>query len=85
MHKISISATELKNKVSEILNEVYFEDKITVVERYGKPIVKIVPIREDKARSREELKKALDHLFGAMPDFPDVTKFRVSRRRRVSF
>ena len=77
-----ISATELKNKVSEILNMVYFSGTETIVEKYGKPIVKIIPIKEHK-RSREEIRKALDATFGSLPDFPDVTKFRRSGRRKV--
>lgn len=41
-----ISATELKNRVSEVLNEVYYHQKVFIVKRYGKSIVKIIPIRE---------------------------------------
>ncbi len=42
-----ISATELKNKVSEVLNDVAFKGNVTVIERYGKPIAKIVPTEEE--------------------------------------
>jgi len=49
----TVSATELKNKVSDILNDVYFRRKIVIVERYGKPIVKIVPIQtSDKVEKK---------------------------------
>ncbi len=80
-----ISATELKNKVSEILNEVAFKGNVAVVERYGKPIVKIVPVN-DKAKkmSKKDIKRVLDETFGILPDFPDVTKFRRSRRKTFS-
>lgn len=77
-----ISATELKNKVSEVLNNVYFTGNETVIEKYGRPIVKIIPIRGVK-RSREEIRKVLDATFGSLPDFPDVTKFRRSGRRKI--
>ena len=77
-----ISATELKNKVSEVLNNIYFTGNETIVEKYGKPIVKIIPIKEHK-RSREEIREALDATFGSLPDFPDVTKFRRSGRRKI--
>lgn len=70
-----ISATELKNKVSEILNDVAFKGNIAVIERYGKPIAKIVPA--------ENLDKVLNKYFGALPDFPDVTKFRRSRKKKL--
>lgn len=70
-----ISATELKNRVSEVLNEVAFKGNVAVIERYGKPIAKIVPA--------ENLDKVLNKYFGALPDFPDVTKFRRSRKKKL--
>lgn len=80
-----ISATELKNKVSEVLNTVYFNGIETIVEKYGKPIARIIPIN-DKARkmSKRDVKRVLDETFGILPDFPDVTKFRRSRRKTFS-
>lgn len=79
----TISATELKNRVSEVLNEVTFKGNVAIIERYGKPIARITPIKEAK-RSREEIRKVLDATFGSLPDFPDVTKFRRSRRKSFS-
>lgn len=76
-----ISATELKNRVSEVLNEVAFNGDVAVIERYGKPIAKIVPIEDSAKKGKEEIRKALDSTFGSLPDFPDVTKFRRSRKR----
>lgn len=72
-----ISATELKNSVSEVLNSVYFSGNTTIVERYGKPIAKIVPA------TNLDLDKVLNKYFGALPDFPDVTKFRRSRKKKL--
>jgi len=79
-----ISATELKNKVSEVLNDVTFKGDIAIIERYGKPIAKIVPVRET-FRSKEEIRRVLDETFGSIPDFPDVTKERYFRKRKNSF
>lgn len=76
-----ISATELKNRVSEVLNEVTFNGNVAVIERYGKPIAKIVPVEDSIKKGKEEIRKALDSTFGSLPDFPDVTKFRRSRKR----
>ncbi len=76
-----ISATELKNKVSEVLNEVTFKGNVAVIERYGKPVAKLIPI--DESLRLERLKKALDESFGSIPDFPDVTKDRRSRKRKI--
>lgn len=78
------SATELKNRVSEVLNDVAFGGNVAVIERYGKPVAKVVPIKENKSLSREETRKALDVTFGSIPDFPDVTKFRRSRKKSFS-
>ena len=77
-----ISATELKNKVSEVLNDVYFGGNIAIIERYGKPIVEISPVNKSKLR-KMNIKEVLDATFGSLPDFPDVTKFRVSRRKKI--
>lgn len=79
-----ISATELKNKVSEVLNNVYFTGNETVIEKYGRPIVKIIPVREVK-RSKEEIRKVLDATFGSIPDFPDVRSSRYFRKRKIAF
>jgi len=79
-----ISATELKNKVSEVLNNVYFTGNETVIEKYGRPIVKIISVREVK-RSREEIRKVLDATFGSIPDFPDVRSSRYFRKRKIAF
>lgn len=72
-----ISATELKNRVSEILNEVAFKGNVAIIERYGKPIAKIVPT------ANLDLDKVLHKYFGALPDFPDVTKLRRSRKKKL--
>lgn len=53
-----VSATGLKNKVSEVLNDAYFKGKVTIVERYGKPIAKVIPVEAAPYRtfSDEEIK-----------------------------
>lgn len=82
MHKAAISASELKRNVSEILNAVHFEKKITVIERYGKPIVKIVPFDENNT-SEKSVAPLLKEYFGVLPDFPDVRKNRKFRKRTI--
>lgn len=76
-----VSATGLKNKVSEVLNNAYFKGKVTIVERYGKPIAKIVPAEE--VSEKIDIKSAIKATFGIMPDFPDVTKDRKSRKKKL--
>lgn len=77
----TISATELKNKVADVLNHVVYTGSETIVERYGKPIAKIAPIHKRTERRLVNIKKALDKTFGSDPDFPEVTKFRTFGRK----
>lgn len=77
----TISATELKNKVADVLNNVVYTGSETIVERHGKPIAKITPIHKHTERRLVNIKKALDKTFGSDPDFPEVTKFRTFRRK----
>lgn len=81
--KHTFSASELKDKVSDILNDVYFKKRIAIIERYGKPIAKIVPV-DTIERSVADAKKAVESTFGVIPDFPDVTKDRVSRKKSIT-
>ena len=76
-----VSATELKNKVADVLNEVIFTGSETVIERYGKPVAKITPIRRTFGSRRLDIKRVLDMTFGSDPDFPEVTKFRTFGRK----
>lgn len=80
----TISATDLKNKAADVLNNVIFTGSETVILRHGKPVAKIVPVKRHVSTIRViDIKKAIDATFGSLPDFPDVTKFRRSRRRKI--
>lgn len=79
MSPIYISATELKNQISEIINRVYFERREVIVKRHGKELVKIVP-----TTSSDDADNIPDRTFGSLPDFPDVTKDRRSGRRKIN-
>lgn len=81
MDTISISASDLKKHISEVLNDIYFHKKVAIIERYGKPIAEIVPIEKGK-RKTANIQKALDATFGILPDFPDVKKYRRSRKKK---
>ncbi|OGE69134.1 hypothetical protein A3B55_02570 [Candidatus Daviesbacteria bacterium RIFCSPLOWO2_01_FULL_43_15] len=83
MKTITIPATELKRNTAEILNIVAYGNTVAIIERYGEAVAKVVPV-VGRMRSKEEIKAVLDKYFGAIPDFPDVTKLRVSRRRPVN-
>ena len=57
MDKITISATHLKNKIADVLNDVYFGRKTVIINRHGKPLVKIVPLEESAKRSKKNFMK----------------------------
>ena len=74
-----LSSTELKRNTAEVLNSVAFGKIEAIVERYGEPLVKIVPMKTSEKKS--DFKKLLDGYFGSIPNFPDVYSSRHFRRR----
>lgn len=79
MNTLNISSSDLKKNVSEILNDVYFDKKTVVIKRYGRIIAKIVPVDKEN----KDIRSILDKYFGALPDFPDVTKERSFKKRSI--
>lgn len=79
MNIINISASELKNNVANVLNDVYFDKKIALINRYGRIIAKIIPVDKETAGVRS----VLDKYFGALPDFPAISKKRNFKKRNV--
>lgn len=73
-----VTASDLKNKTSEILNLVAYGGYEVIIERHGEEIVKVSPIK--KGVVNKNYKKTLAKYLGSIPDFPDVTKFRRSRK-----
>jgi prevent-host-death family protein len=74
-----LSSTELKRNTAEILNSVAFGKVEAIVERYGEPLVKIVPMKSSK--KEHDFKKVLADYFGSIPGFPSVSDSRHFRRR----
>jgi antitoxin (DNA-binding transcriptional repressor) of toxin-antitoxin stability system len=83
MNILNVSSSDLKKNVAEILNDVYFGKKTAVINRYGKAVAKIVPIDGSDYR-RKNIKSVLDKYFGALPDFPMVSKQRNFKKRSVN-
>ncbi len=79
MHTFNISASELKNNVSNILNDVYFNKKTAVIKRYGEVIARIVPAEKEN----KDIKTVLDKYFGVLPGFPNIAKGRTFRKRNI--
>lgn len=75
-----ISSTELKRETARVLNKVAFGNTEIIVERHGEPVAKITSLTKPKM-TRVEAERVIKKHFGSLPDFPDVTKFRVSRKK----
>jgi len=82
MKKINISSTELKRKTAQILNMVGFGKTIAVVERYGSPLVKIIPASLEKEK-KADLEKKAGKYFGAIPNLSSVSKKRYFKKRNI--
>lgn len=80
---MNISASELKNNVSKVLNDVYFDKKTALIKRYGKTVAKIIPVYKEETKSKN-IRSLLNKYFGILPDFPDVSKTRSFRKRSVN-
>lgn len=72
----TITATELKNNTASILGEVEFNKKEIIIEKHGKAVAKIVPV---KAKTKKKPSDFLDEFFGIMPDFPSAEEIRKAR------
>jgi len=54
----TVTATELKNRIGETLNEVEFRGERVILQRKGRPAAAIIPIED--LRLLEELEDRLD-------------------------
>ena len=82
MKIVRLSSTELKRNTAEILNLVAFGKVVAIIERYGEPLVKIMPVLSSE--KKPDLEGKLKKYFGAIPDFPSVSKLRYFRKRSLS-
>jgi len=80
---ITISATQLKRQVSEIINLVYYQKKEVVVQRFGKPVIRIVPEDQGK-REGIKVEDKLKKFFGTAKDLPEPRLTRRLRKRLIS-
>lgn len=74
----TFTATELKNNPSEILNLAVYGGYEILIERHGEEIAKVSPIK--KITFKKNYRDIMAKYLGAIPDFPDVTKFRRPRK-----
>lgn len=77
-----ISATDLKKNISDVLNRTYYKGEETVIKRHNEAIAKIIPVVKEK--SITDKKAILKKYFGIIPDFPDITRMRYLRKRKIN-
>jgi prevent-host-death family protein len=78
-NKVTVSATELKNNTSEILNRVEYGKETVSISKHGKIVADIVPRKEPAPLV---VKESFKDFYGALPDFPSVEEIRSARRKR---
>ncbi|MBI5614385.1 hypothetical protein HY947_05650 [Candidatus Gottesmanbacteria bacterium] len=80
MDTFTVTATELKNNPSEIINRVHYEKQTAFIKRYGKIIARMTPEINDKPK--ESFNEIWDRYAGAIPGISDVKKFRTLNTHR---
>ena len=68
----TIGAREARNNFSQLLGQVHFGGQVVIVERFGRPMVAIIPL-EDYQRFIAERKarfQVLDEIRRWLPDRP---------------
>lgn len=81
MDTFNLTATELKRRTAEVINEILYARREAIIERYGRPVARIVPvIKLEAVKSRTA---AMKKYFGSIKNFPTVSKLRYFRRRRL--
>lgn len=78
-----VSSTDLKLNTAEILNLVAYGGIEAIVERHGEELVRIVPIIVPNAK--KDYKSLINKYYGAIPDFPEVYKKRVSLKKDLTW
>jgi prevent-host-death family protein len=68
----SIGAREARNNFSQLLGQVHFGGQVVIVERFGRPMVAIVPVDEYQQliAEREARFQILDEIRRRLPDLP---------------
>ena len=75
--KFTTSATN----TAKVINAVVYAEKEAIIERYGYPVVRIVPIIKISDRLGKEM--LLKKYFGLIKDFPNLKSLRKFKRRPV--
>jgi prevent-host-death family protein len=67
-----IGAREARNNFSQLLGQVHFGGQVVIVERFGRPMVAIIPADEYQQliAEREARFQVLDEIRRHLPDLP---------------
>lgn len=76
MNTFTVTATQAKQNFSDVLNRVIYEKKTAIIEKHGKIVAELSPSKSSDLSLKEKLAK----FYGAIPDFPNVKKFRRNKR-----
>jgi prevent-host-death family protein len=77
-----VAISDARATLPGIVARVNRSNEEVIITAYGKPVAKLLPAEPDK-KKKVDYKKALEESFGILPDFPDVTKYRVSRKKPI--
>jgi len=79
-----VTLSEARARLGELVErELPMKGEIYLV-KYNRPVAKLSLVGK-RVRGKEwSAKKVIDKYFGAIPDFPDVTRYRRSREKPVS-
>ena len=67
-----IGAREARNNFSELLGQVHFGGQVVIVERFGRPMVAVIPVEDYQQliAEREARFQILDKIRRRLPDLP---------------
>lgn len=67
-----IGAREARNNFSELLGQVHFGGQVVIVERFGRPMVAVIPVEDYQQliAEREARFQVLDEIRRRLPDLP---------------
>jgi len=67
-----MGAREARNRFADLVGSVYYGDQVVVVERFGKPMVAVIPAEmyERFIAGREARFQVLDRIRDRAPDVP---------------
>ena len=73
----TISALDARRRLGELLEEVYYKGNQFIVERAGKPMAAVVPIKHYR-----QWRKKRDELFAVIDEVGSATRTRRRKRSR---